>query len=62
MFKNHPLHVQTFAILVQVATVIIEHVKSSERFVKEHVKLIDPSFTLLDSKIEPLEFLFNNFF
>jgi hypothetical protein len=31
--------------------------RSSERFAKEHVKPIDPSFTLLDSKVDTLEFL-----
>ncbi len=31
--------------------------RSSERFAKEHVKPIDPSFTLLDNIVEPLELL-----
>ncbi len=34
--------------------------RGSERFAKEHVELVDPSFTILDSRIKPLEFLFAN--
>jgi hypothetical protein len=31
--------------------------KGSERSIKEHVKHINPSFIVLDSIVEPLEFL-----
>ncbi len=34
--------------------------KGSEKSVKEHIELVDPSFTVLDSKVEPLEFLFTS--
>ncbi len=32
--------------------------KGSEKFVKKHVKPIDPSFIVLDNRVRPLEFLF----
>jgi hypothetical protein len=31
--------------------------RCSEKFVKEQAKLVDLSFIILDSRIEPLEFL-----
>jgi hypothetical protein len=31
--------------------------RGNERFVKEHVKHVNPSFIVLDSIVEPLEFL-----
>jgi hypothetical protein len=34
--------------------------RGSERFVKEHAKLVDASFDVLDNWIEPLEFLYVN--
>ncbi len=42
-----PLPIHTFTILVQVATIVNELVKCSERFVKEQAKLVDPSFILI---------------
>jgi len=56
--KIIPLHVHTFTIHVQVATIINEPVKGSEKFVKEHVEPIDPSFTILDSGVGLLGFVF----
>ncbi len=44
-----PLHVQTFTIHVQVATVANEPMKNSERFDKEHVEHVNPSFTILNN-------------
>jgi hypothetical protein len=34
--------------------------KGSEKSIKEKTELVDPSFILPDSRIEPLEFLFAN--
>ncbi len=31
--------------------------RGNEIFTKEHVKLINPSFIVLDSRVKPLEFL-----
>ncbi len=59
MFRDHTL-IQTFTIPVQVTTVTNELMKGSEKFVKQQVELVDPSFTLQNSRIEPLEFLFVN--
>lgn len=39
------------------ATIINELVRGSEKIVKEHVEPIDPSFIILDNKLEPLDFL-----
>jgi hypothetical protein len=38
--------------------VVNKHVEDSERFDKEQVKHVNPSFTILDSRLESLEFLF----
>jgi hypothetical protein len=37
-------------------------VKGSERFVKEQVKPVDPSFTILYNRVKSLEFLFISLF
>ncbi len=44
-----PLHVQVYIVHVQVATVANEPMKSSERFDKEHVEHVNPSFIVLDN-------------
>jgi hypothetical protein len=49
--KIIPLH-------VQVATVTNEPVKGNEKSVKEHVEPVDPSFTVLDSGVGLLGFIF----
>jgi hypothetical protein len=41
-----PLPVWTFSILVQVATIINEPVRGSEKYVKKHAELVNPSFTI----------------
>jgi hypothetical protein len=38
--------------------VVSKHLEDSERFDKEQVELVNPSFTILDSRLEFLEFLF----
>ncbi len=50
-----PLHVQI--LFVHVHITIIEHVGSSDNFVRKQVEHVDPSFTILDSGIGPLKFL-----
>ncbi len=55
-----PLLVQTFTIHVQVATVTNELVRDNERYVKEDDKLVNPSYTILNSKVEPFELLYTN--
>jgi hypothetical protein len=52
-----PLHVQTFIIHVQVATITNEPMKGSERSTKEWAKHVDLSFNILNSRIKCLEFL-----
>jgi hypothetical protein len=40
-------------------TIIVnKHVEDSERFDKEQVEPVNPSFTALDNRLESLEFLF----
>ncbi len=51
------LPIQTFTIHVQVATIINEPMRGSEKHVKEHIELVDLSFTILDGEVGPLEFL-----
>jgi hypothetical protein len=46
-----PLHVQIFTILIWVAIITIELMRASETSAKEHAKPIDPSFTILNSRI-----------
>jgi hypothetical protein len=47
-----PLLVQTFIIPISVTTIVSQHVKGSERSDKKQVELVNPSFTLLDSRLE----------
>jgi hypothetical protein len=48
-----PLPIQTFTILVQIATIVNELVKGNERSTKEP-ELVDPSFIILNNKVESL--------
>ncbi len=52
-----PLPIQTFTIHIQVTIVFIKHVKGNEKSVTKQTKLVDPSFTILNSGVGPLEFL-----
>ncbi len=56
-FKIIPLHVQTFIVLVQVTTIVVELVEGSVKSIMDQVELVDPPFTVLDSGVGPLEFL-----
>jgi len=58
MLKIIPLHVQTFAILIAVTNVVNEHVVDNKKSNKEHVEHVNPSFTILDNRLETLKFLF----
>jgi hypothetical protein len=55
--KLIPLHVQTFALLVQFITTIIEAIEGNVKSIKDLVKLVDPPFTVPESGVRPLEFL-----
>jgi hypothetical protein len=52
-----PLHVQTFTIHIPIVTIVSKPMKGSERSNKEQVELVNPSFTILNSRIEFLELL-----
>ncbi len=53
-----PLPIQTFTIHVQVAIIVTEPVKGSEKFIMEQFELVDLSFTILNNGVGPLEFLY----
>jgi hypothetical protein len=42
---------------VLVTMVVSQPIEGSERFNKKHVELVNPSFTILDNRLESLEFL-----
>jgi hypothetical protein len=52
-----PLHVQTFIIHVQITIVVSQHVEGSERFNNKHDEHVNPTYTILDNRLESLEFL-----
>jgi hypothetical protein len=52
-----PLHVQTFTIHVLATTIVSQLVEDSERFDKKHDELVNPSYTILDKRLESLESL-----
>jgi len=54
------LLVQIFTIPIQVTTIDAKRAKGSEKYVKEQAELIDPSFTILNSGVRPMEFLLVN--
>jgi hypothetical protein len=49
--KIIPLPIQTFIIHVPVTIVVNQPVEGSERFNKEHVELVNLSFTILDNRL-----------
>ncbi len=53
-----PLPIQTFTIHVQVAIIVTEPVKGSEKSIMEQIELVDPSFIVLNNGVGPLEFLY----
>jgi hypothetical protein len=56
-FKIIPLPIQIFTMLVSMTIVVSQTMESSERFDKEHVEHVNPSFTILNSRLESLEFI-----
>jgi hypothetical protein len=52
-----PLPVQTFIIHVLVTIVVSQLVEGSERFNKKHDEHVNPTYTILDNRLESLEFL-----
>jgi hypothetical protein len=52
-----PLVVQTSTIHVLLTTIITQLVEGNEKSNKEHVELVNPSFAILDSRLEFLEFI-----
>jgi hypothetical protein len=57
-----PLLVQTFTMPIHIAAIIIKLVRNSEKSIKEQAEPIDPSFTILDSGVGLLEFLYVSLF
>ncbi len=55
-----PLLVQIFIILVPVTTIVSQLVEGSERFDKKQDELVNPSYIILNNRLESLEFLSNN--
>ncbi len=55
-----PLHVQTFIRPILMTIVVNKLVEDSERYDKEQVEHVNPSFTILDNRLESLEFLYVN--
>ncbi len=58
--KIIPLHVQTFIIHVLVTIVFSQPMEGNERFDKEQIEHANPSFTILDNRLESLEFISTN--
>jgi hypothetical protein len=52
-----PLPVQTFIIHVPVTIIVNQPVEGSERSDKEQVELVNPSFIILNNRLEYLEFI-----
>jgi hypothetical protein len=52
-----PLPVQTFTIHVSMTTIVNQPMEGSERFNEKHDEPINPSFTILDSRLKSLEFI-----
>ncbi len=55
-----PLLVQIFIILVPVTTIVNQLVEGSERFDKKQDELVNPSYIILDNRLESVEILSNN--
>jgi hypothetical protein len=55
-----PLPVQTFIIHVPITTIVSQPMESSERLDKKQDELVNPTYTILDTRLESLEFLFGS--
>jgi hypothetical protein len=52
-----PLPIQTFTTLVLVTIVVSQFVEGSERSDKKQDEYVNPSFTILESRLKSLEFI-----
>jgi hypothetical protein len=52
-----PLHVQSFTIHAPITNFVSQHVEGIERFDKKQYEHVNPSFTILDNRLESLEFI-----
>jgi hypothetical protein len=55
-----PLPIQTFTIHVHVGIVVNKPMRGNEISIKEQTEPINPSFIVLDDRVESLEFLSTN--
>ncbi len=53
--KIIPLHVQIFTISILLTIIVSQLVEGNERSDKEHIELVNPSFTILDSRLKSLD-------
>jgi hypothetical protein len=60
MFRNHTFTCSNFTIPIVVTTIINEPMVDNKISNKEHVEHVNPSFTILDNRLESLKFLFAN--
>ncbi len=52
-----PLPIQTFTILAPITIVVSQHVEGIERLDNKQDEHVNPSFTILDNRLESLEFI-----
>jgi len=52
-----PLLVQIFTIPILVTIIVNQLVEGNEKSDKEHIELVNPSFTILDSTLKSLELI-----
>jgi hypothetical protein len=52
-----PLPIQTFIIHVPVTIIVSQPMEGNERFDKEQVELVNPSFIILNNRLKYLEFI-----
>jgi hypothetical protein len=55
--KIIPLHIQTFTIHIPVTIIVNQPVEGSGRSNKKQDELVNPTYTILDSRLKYLEFL-----
>jgi hypothetical protein len=58
--ESIPLHILIFTILIPINIVVNKLVEDNERSDKEQIEPINPSFIVLDIRLESLEFLSTN--
>ncbi len=55
-----PLLVQIFTIPIIMTIIVSQLVEGNEKSDKEHIELVNPSFTILDSRLKFLELISTN--